>query len=51
MIDPKLLQEHNLTQDEYQKIVELIGRPPNLTELGIFSLMWSEHWPGTSSCF
>ncbi len=43
MIDPKLLQEHNLTQDEYQKIVELIGRPPNLTELGIFSLMWSEH--------
>ncbi|MFQ5721710.1 MAG: AIR synthase related protein, partial [Candidatus Aminicenantales bacterium] len=49
MIDRKIQEEHNLTQDEYQKIVELIGRPPNLTELGIFSLMWSEHCSYKSS--
>jgi len=49
MIDKKLLDEHNLTEDEFQKIVELIGREPNLTELGIFSLMWSEHCSYKSS--
>ncbi len=43
MIDPKLIREHNLTFEEYERIVQLIGREPNLTELGIFSLMWSEH--------
>jgi len=49
MIDRKFLDEHNLTLDEYKKIVELIGREPNLTELGIFSLMWSEHCSYKSS--
>jgi len=43
MIDKALLDRHNLTDEEYRLIVELIGREPNLTELGIFSVMWSEH--------
>jgi phosphoribosylformylglycinamidine synthase II len=43
MIDKSLLDQHNLTEDEYRLIVELIGKEPNLTELGIFSVMWSEH--------
>jgi phosphoribosylformylglycinamidine synthase II len=43
MIDKKILAQHNLTEDEYRRIVELIGKEPNLTELGIFSVMWSEH--------
>jgi phosphoribosylformylglycinamidine synthase subunit PurL len=43
MIDKSLLDQHNLTEDEYRLIVELIGREPNLVELGIFSVMWSEH--------
>ena len=49
MIDRKLLKEHNLTEEEYNLIVELIGKVPNLTELGIFSLMWSEHCSYKSS--
>jgi phosphoribosylformylglycinamidine synthase len=43
MIDDKTLADHNLTRSEYDFIVKLIGREPNLTELGIFSVMWSEH--------
>ncbi|MDI6699126.1 MAG: phosphoribosylformylglycinamidine synthase subunit PurL [Candidatus Saccharicenans sp.] len=43
MIDAKTLADHNLTREEYDLIVKLIGREPNLTELGIFSVMWSEH--------
>jgi phosphoribosylformylglycinamidine synthase II len=43
MIDKKILDQHNLTEEEYRRIVELIGKEPNLTELGIFSVMWSEH--------
>ena len=49
MIDDKIIREHNLTRKEYDKIVELIGREPNITELGIFSLMWSEHCSYKSS--
>ncbi len=49
MIDKKLLDEHNLTMEEYEKIVDLIGKEPNITELGIFSLMWSEHCSYKSS--
>ena len=49
MIDQKTLQDHNLTPEEYGQIVGLIGREPNLTELGIFSLMWSEHCSYKSS--
>ena len=43
MIDKKTLDQHGLTEDEYGLIVGLLGREPNLTELGIFSVMWSEH--------
>lgn len=49
MIDRKLLEDHNLTLKEYEKIVELIGKEPNLTEVGIFSTMWSEHCSYKSS--
>ncbi len=49
MIEKKIIKEHGLTEQEYEKIVELIGREPNLTELGIFSLMWSEHCSYKSS--
>ncbi len=48
-ITPDLVREHNLTPDEYQKIVTLLGREPTLTELGIFSVMWSEHCSYKSS--
>ena len=49
MIDQKTIEEHNLTLDEYKSIIQLIGREPNITELGIFSLMWSEHCSYKSS--
>ncbi|MEW6303622.1 MAG: phosphoribosylformylglycinamidine synthase subunit PurL [Verrucomicrobiota bacterium] len=42
-ITPELVQKHNLTPDEYAKIVEILGRTPSYTELGVFSVMWSEH--------
>ncbi len=42
-ITPELVKKHNLTPDEYTKILELLGREPSYTELGIFSVMWSEH--------
>ncbi len=41
--------QHGLTKDEYEKILELIGRKPNITELGIFSAMWNEHCSYKSS--
>jgi phosphoribosylformylglycinamidine synthase len=43
MIDEKTIKDHGLTLEEYASIVRLIGKEPNLTELGIFSVMWSEH--------
>ena len=42
-ITPELIQQHNLSEEEYQLILEQLEREPNLTELGIFSVMWSEH--------
>ncbi len=42
-ITPELVAKHNLTPDEYKKILEVLGREPSYTELGIFSVMWSEH--------
>ncbi len=42
-ITPELVQKHNLTPDEFAKIKEILGRVPSYTELGIFSVMWSEH--------
>jgi phosphoribosylformylglycinamidine synthase II len=48
-ITPEILRDHGITPDEYQKIEELLGREPSLTELGIFSVMWSEHCSYKSS--
>src|SRR5688572_26943170 len=42
-ITPELVAKHNLTPEEYKHAVEILGRTPNYTELGIFSVMWSEH--------
>ena len=41
--DHATLDRHGLTANEYLRIVEVLGREPNLTELGIFSVMRSEH--------
>jgi phosphoribosylformylglycinamidine synthase len=49
MIDQRILDTHNLTRGEFDLIVSLIGREPNLTELGVFSAMWSEHCSYKSS--
>src|SRR5258705_12317587 len=49
MSDPPILQRHGLKPDEYDRIVGFLGREPNLTELGIFSVMWSEHCSYKSS--
>jgi phosphoribosylformylglycinamidine synthase subunit PurL len=48
-ITPALVAAHGLTPEEYQRIEELIGRRPTLTELGIFSAMWNEHCSYKSS--
>jgi phosphoribosylformylglycinamidine synthase subunit PurL len=48
-ITPDLLARHNLTPDEYERIRKALGREPNLTELGLFSVMWSEHCSYKSS--
>ncbi|MEM9205530.1 MAG: phosphoribosylformylglycinamidine synthase subunit PurL [Pseudomonadota bacterium] len=48
-ITPELVADHGLKPDEYEKIVELIGREPTITELGIFSAMWNEHCSYKSS--
>jgi phosphoribosylformylglycinamidine synthase len=47
--DPALLERHGLTLDEYRHIVRSLGREPTMTELGIFSVMWSEHCSYKSS--
>ena len=48
-ITPELVAGHGLKPDEYQKILDLIGREPTYTELGIFSAMWNEHCSYKSS--
>src|SRR5450432_530983 len=42
-ITPALVRDHGLTEEEYGRIKAILGRDPNLTELGVFSVMWSEH--------
>ena len=49
LVTDELVAEHGLTSDEYDMIVEHMGREPNFTELGIFSVMWSEHCSYKSS--
>jgi phosphoribosylformylglycinamidine synthase len=48
-ITPAMVAEHGLTAAEYERILAILGRAPNLTELGIFSVMWSEHCSYKSS--
>ncbi|HET8563156.1 MAG TPA: AIR synthase related protein, partial [Candidatus Binatia bacterium] len=48
-VTPTLVASHGLTEQEFQRIVKLLGREPNYTELGIFSVMWSEHCSYKSS--
>ena len=42
-ITPDLVAEHGLSEDEYSRILEILGREPTYTELGVFSALWSEH--------
>ncbi|MBU1213100.1 MAG: phosphoribosylformylglycinamidine synthase subunit PurL [Alphaproteobacteria bacterium] len=49
VITPELVAEHGLKPDEYQRLLEIMGREPSPTELGIFSVMWSEHCSYKSS--
>ncbi len=42
-VTPELAYEHGLTEEEYKRILNILGRTPTFTELGIFSVMWSEH--------
>ena len=49
VIDLQLAREHGLSDDEFNRILEILGREPNYVELGIFSVMWSEHCSYKSS--
>ena len=49
VVTPELLAQHSITRDEYERILAALGRVPSLTELGIYSVMWSEHCSYKSS--
>ena len=49
IIDLEIAKEHGLSEDEYNRILDILGRDPNYVELGIFSVMWSEHCSYKSS--
>src|SRR6266699_2334202 len=49
MIDSQILERHGIKPDEYDRILQFLGREPNLTALGLFSVMWSEHCSYKSS--
>src|SRR4051812_12421438 len=49
VITPELLAQHSITPEEYERILAALGRVPSLTELGIYSVMWSEHCSYKSS--
>lgn len=48
-ITPAIVKEHGLSEDEYKMVLDIMGREPNMNELGIFSVMWSEHCSYKSS--
>src|SRR5688572_16307588 len=50
-ITPEIVAEHGLSEQEYDRVLHALGREPNLVELGIFSVMWSEHCSYKSSRF
>ncbi|HYZ74463.1 MAG TPA: hypothetical protein VE641_15405, partial [Chthoniobacterales bacterium] len=43
MRDDALMRQHGLSEEEFERIKAILGREPNFTELGVFSVMWSEH--------
>jgi phosphoribosylformylglycinamidine synthase len=49
LVTPALVEEHGITPEEHRQIVEALGREPNYVELGVFSVMWSEHCSYKSS--
>ncbi|WP_309603172.1 phosphoribosylformylglycinamidine synthase subunit PurL [Sphingomonas sp.] len=51
MITPQIVADHGLSTDEYDRVLHALGREPNMVELGIFSVMWSEHCSYKSSRF
>ena len=51
MITPEVVEAHGLNPEEYDRVLHALGREPNLVELGIFSVMWSEHCSYKSSRF
>jgi len=48
-ITPEIVEQHGLSPEEYERVLHALGREPNLVELGIFSVMWSEHCSYKSS--
>src|SRR6201987_637738 len=42
-LTPELVRQHGLSEEEFERIKAILGREPNFTELGVFSVMWSEH--------
>jgi phosphoribosylformylglycinamidine (FGAM) synthase-like enzyme len=48
-ITPQIVADHGLFPEEYERVLRAIGREPNMVELGIFSVMWSEHCSYKSS--
>src|SRR6266852_3732270 len=48
-VTPDIAAEHGVTKDEYARMQKILGRDPNINELGIFSVMWSEHCSYKSS--
>ncbi|MEC4671900.1 MAG: AIR synthase related protein, partial [Nitrospirota bacterium] len=48
-VTKELVVQHGLSDEEYQQIIKHLGREPNLTELGVFAVMWSEHCSYKSS--
>src|SRR5436305_7771737 len=49
VVTSELVEQHGLTPEEFDRIKKILGRDPNFTELGIFSVMWSEHCPYKNS--
>jgi phosphoribosylformylglycinamidine synthase II len=43
ILTPELVRQHGLSEEEFERITAILGREPNFTELGVFSVMWSEH--------
>ena len=49
VITPQIVSDHGLNEEEYARLLHALGREPNMVELGIFSVMWSEHCSYKSS--